>query len=249
MPPQQTSMPASRTIRSVSQRSSHVCVVTTFGKYDRRSPGCGCSGARPSRPARRPAPGVSMPRSAATLMSTAARIAATPSRICSISRSSGPRTAATMQNSVAPVAAVCSRRLDQRRDVQPDRAHRRGEQAGLRAEVAVLRAAAGLQRDDALDLDLGAAPAHPHLVGELRARRAASSSGSRSTSSTGLVEADALGRGRGRGPTPGSLVSGQQVALPGHRCRYSTRAYSHSPLRQSTRRPATAGPCRPASDR
>ena len=39
-------------------------------------------------------------------MSTASRIAATPSRICAISRSSGPRTAATMQNSVAPVAAV-----------------------------------------------------------------------------------------------------------------------------------------------
>ena len=34
--------------------------------------------------------------------------------------------------------------LDQRRDVQPGRAHRRVEQAGLRAEVAVLRAAAGL---------------------------------------------------------------------------------------------------------
>ena len=39
-------------------------------------------------------------------MSTAARIAATPSRIWVISRASGPRTAATMQNSVAPVAAV-----------------------------------------------------------------------------------------------------------------------------------------------
>jgi hypothetical protein len=48
-----------------------------------------------------------MPREAATLMSTAARIAATPSRICSMSLSSGPRTAATMQNSLAPVAAVC----------------------------------------------------------------------------------------------------------------------------------------------
>ena len=47
-----------------------------------------------------------MPSDAATLMSTASLIAATPSRIWSISRSSGPRTAATMQNSVAPVAAV-----------------------------------------------------------------------------------------------------------------------------------------------
>ena len=35
MPPQQTSMPASRTIRRVSQRSSQVWVVTTDGKYDR----------------------------------------------------------------------------------------------------------------------------------------------------------------------------------------------------------------------
>ena len=34
-------------------------------------------------------------------------MAATPTRICSISFSSGPRTAATMQNSVAPVFAVC----------------------------------------------------------------------------------------------------------------------------------------------
>ena len=39
-------------------------------------------------------------------MSTASRMAATPSRTWAISRSSGPRTAATMQNSVAPVAAV-----------------------------------------------------------------------------------------------------------------------------------------------
>ena len=32
--------------------------------------------------------------------------------------------------------------------------------------MAVLGATAGLQADDALDLDLGAAPAHPHLVGQ-----------------------------------------------------------------------------------
>ena len=32
--------------------------------------------------------------------------------------------------------------------------------------MAVLGAAAGLEADDALDLDLGAAPAHPDLVGE-----------------------------------------------------------------------------------
>ena len=39
--------------------------------------------------------------------------------------------------------------------------------AGLAAEVAVLGAAAGLQADDPLDLDLGAAVRHPHGVGEL----------------------------------------------------------------------------------
>ncbi|CAB4623517.1 unannotated protein [freshwater metagenome] len=49
---------------------------------------------------------VKIPSEAATLMSTASLIAATPSRICSMSLSSGPRTAATMQNSLAPVAAV-----------------------------------------------------------------------------------------------------------------------------------------------
>ena len=167
MPPQHSSMPDSRTIWQVSQRSSqewrgdHVREVASG-----RPRGCGCSGARPCRRSSSTCSWVSMPSDAATLMSTAAWIAATPSRICAISRSSGPRTAATMQNSVAPVAAVCFGGLDQRGDVQPDRAHRRGELPGLRAEVAVLRAAAGLQRDDALDLDLGAAPPHPHLVGE-----------------------------------------------------------------------------------
>ena len=57
-------------------------------------------------------------------------------------------------------------RLDQARDVQPGAAHRRGEQPRLRAEVAILRAATGFQADDALDLDLGTAPAHAHLVGQ-----------------------------------------------------------------------------------
>ena len=32
--------------------------------------------------------------------------------------------------------------------------------------MAILRAATGFQADDALDLDLRAAPAHPHLVGQ-----------------------------------------------------------------------------------
>jgi hypothetical protein len=38
--------------------------------------------------------------------------------------------------------------------------------AGLRAEVAILRAATGLDADDALDFDLRTAPAHPNLVGQ-----------------------------------------------------------------------------------
>ncbi|HEV7581401.1 MAG TPA: radical SAM protein, partial [Mycobacterium sp.] len=59
-------------------------------------------------------------------------------------------------------------RLDQHRDVQPRAAHGRGEQPGLRAEMAVFGTAAGLEADDALDLDLRAAPAHPHLVGQLQ---------------------------------------------------------------------------------
>ena len=58
------------------------------------------------------------------------------------------------------------RRLHQAGDVEPRAAHRGGEQAGLRTEVAVLGAPAGLEADDALDLDLGAAPAHPDLVGQ-----------------------------------------------------------------------------------
>ena len=58
--------------------------------------------------------------------------------------------------------------LDEARDVQPRRADGGGELPGLRAEVTVLRAAAGLQADDALDLDLRPAPAHPYLVRQLQ---------------------------------------------------------------------------------
>ena len=71
-----------------------------------------------------------------------------------------------MQNSLAPGRRGLLGRLDQLGDVQPHRAHRGGELAGLAAEVAVLGAAAGLERHDALDLDLGPAPLHPHLVRE-----------------------------------------------------------------------------------
>src|SRR5262249_11669727 len=58
------------------------------------------------------------------------------------------------------------RGADQRRHVEPGRADGRVEPPGLRAEVAVLRAAARLHRDDALDLDLGAAPPLAALVRE-----------------------------------------------------------------------------------
>src|SRR3978361_1286743 len=109
-----------------------------------------------------------MPSEQATWMSTAARIAATPSRTWDISRLSGPRTAATMQNSVAPVAAVSLAASTRDGVYSQGGAAGGGELPGLRAEVAVLGAAAGLQADDALDLDLRPAPAHPHLVGELK---------------------------------------------------------------------------------
>ena len=73
-----------------------------------------------------------------------------------------------MQNSVAPVAAVSTAALTSDGMSSQARAHGGGEQPGLRAEVAVLGAAAGLEADDALDLHLGAAVAHAHLVGELQ---------------------------------------------------------------------------------
>ena len=143
-------------------------------------------------------------------MSTASLIAAMPAAICAISRASGPRTAATMQNSVAPVLAVCLAASTS--DGMSSHAERTGEveQAGLRAEVAVLGAAAGLQRDDALDLDLGAAPAHPHLVGEREqlVERGAVVGQPQHLEHLRLVEADAplehLRPGGGRGWRPRS---------------------------------------------
>ncbi|MDQ0865135.1 hypothetical protein QF036_002716 [Arthrobacter globiformis] len=83
---------------------------------------------------------------------------------------SGPRTAATMQNSVAPGGRGFLRGLDQFGDVEPDAADGGVEQAGLAAEVAVLRAAAGLDGDDALHLDVFAAVPEPDLVGKLQGR-------------------------------------------------------------------------------
>ena len=72
------------------------------------------------------------------------------------------------------------------------RLDRRVEARGLRAEVAVLGAAAGLGREDALDLDLGAAPGEAHLVGQ-----------------RGEVHDGAVGQCGQRG----ELVAGQEAAL------------------------------------
>ena len=55
--------------------------------------------------------------------------------------------------------------LDESGDVQPGGPHRGFEQAGLGAEVAVLRAATGFERNNALGLDLLAAPFQAYLVG------------------------------------------------------------------------------------
>ena len=149
-------------------------------------------------------------------MSTAALMAATPSRICFISLSSGPRTAATMQNSLAPVLRGL-RAPPRTSDGMSSQTPRTGEEnrPGLRAEVAVLRAAAGLERHDPLDLDLRAAPAHPHLVRELErgfdlARRAA---------------------GAPRGRRPGQ----------GRRPRSSTWSYGHGQGWRPCRYPTTTG--------
>ena len=61
--------------------------------------------------------------------------------------------------------------LDQRGDVEPGSADGGGEQAALGAEVAVFGAASGFEADDALDLNLRAAPRHPDLVRELQQLR------------------------------------------------------------------------------
>ena len=101
-------------------------------------------------------------------MSTASLIAAMPAATCAISslvRAAHRRDDAELRG--ARLRRLLGR-LDEHGDVQPRGPDRRLEQARLAAEVAVLGAAAGLQRDDPLDLDLRPAPAHPHLVGELQ---------------------------------------------------------------------------------
>ena len=73
-----------------------------------------------------------------------------------------------MQNSVAPVAAVS--RAASTSDGMSSRTARTGvsKRPDWRAEVAVLGAAAGLDRHDPLDLDLRPAVAHADLVRELQ---------------------------------------------------------------------------------
>ena len=56
--------------------------------------------------------------------------------------------------------------VHQGRDIQPCRTHRGLEQTRLRTEVAILWAAASLQRDNAFNLDLFAAPLQAHLMSQ-----------------------------------------------------------------------------------
>src|SRR5581483_334066 len=51
-------------------------------------------------------------------------------------------------------------------DVKSHRSHGRREAPRLRAEVAILGTAAGLDGDDPLYLDFGATPSHAHLVSQ-----------------------------------------------------------------------------------
>ena len=166
-PPQHSSMPDSRTISQVSQRSSKEWVVTTAGSRTAPPRGCGCSGARPSPRSSSTCSWVSMPSEQATLMSTASWIALIAVADLRHQPLVGPADGGDDAELGGPGGRGLLGGLDQLRDVQPHRPHRRGELAGLAAEVAVLRAAAGLQADDPLDLDLRAAVLHPDGVGQL----------------------------------------------------------------------------------
>ena len=110
--------------------------------------------------------------------------------------------------------------LDQAGDVQPRGAHRRLEPAGLGAEVAVLGAAAGLEADDALDLDLRAAPAHRGPRGRAASSRPA---GRRRAAAPGgllLGQADAPLAAPGRGPPrarPWRAVLGHRISFASDR--------------------------------
>ena len=160
-------------------------------------------------------------------MSTAAWIASMPSSTWVISRSSGPRTAATMQNSDAPVAAVCSRRLDQLGDVEPDRAHRRRELAGLASRSGSPR---GSRRSSATRCPRPRPPGRTSASaprGRARAAPGIASSGSRSTSTSCCSST-------GRRP-PSSTLSRARSRIVGH----AQSSISASPWPRST-----AGRCR-----
>ena len=159
--------------------------------------------------------------------------AGTSSRMRCMVRSSGPRTASTMQNSEAPSGRGLAGGGEDLVGVEERRGlDRRVEARRLRAEVAVLGAAAGLGRQDALDLDLGPAPGQPDLVGQRgqghhRRRRAARParrarrpvrrrrSSSRAVSAAAITALSAalegdLGRGRRRrrGAADGTVTEG-----------------------------------------
>ena len=135
-------------------------------------------------------------------------------------RSSGPRTASTMQNSEAPRAAVSSGGGEHLVGVEEGGGLDRGVEAGgLGAEVAVLGAAAGLGRQDALDLDLGTAPGQADLVGQGGQRRdPPSGSAARPASSSPVSRRRSsrrarLGRGDARpGPPPSTGDLGRRAA-------------------------------------
>ena len=177
MPPQQTSMPA-RAPSQVSQRSSHEWVVTTGGSASARSRGCGCSGARPCRSARRPVLGEHPERGRDIDLDRGTDGCDALAHLCHeplVRPAHGGHDAEL----VAPVAASRGRLPATGCPATPTARVRRTDRTGT--EVAVLGAAAGLDRHDALDLDLGSAPAQ--RTSWARARSAArSSSGRRSTS-------------------------------------------------------------------
>ena len=111
-----------------------------------------------------------------------------------------------MQNSVAPVAAVW--RAASTSDGMSSQTARTGEAntPDWRAEVAVLRAAAGLDRDDALDLDVGSAPAHADLVRELQGGRQVLVGQGQHLEDARLVEADAVVEDLGAGAVEDRLT-------------------------------------------
>ena len=108
-----------------------------------------------------------MPAETATLSPVRSRTTGAMRTSWSMMIGLGPRTASTMQNSLAPRLGGLPRRLEDLLDVKERCClDRRVELGGLGAEMTVLRAPAGLRREDPFDLDLGTTPGKADLVGE-----------------------------------------------------------------------------------